>query len=85
MCSSDLNELPEGWGAVIVSDVQDNLKRVDVILVWQEYENQNGRPILDENGRPTIILDESGNPVLRVNSQHIFIHENSQYFAAPGT
>ena len=79
------HELPAGWGAVIVSDVQENLKRVDVILVWQEYENQNGRPILDENGHPTIILDESGNPVLRINSQHIFIHENSQYFAAPGT
>ncbi len=78
-------ELPEGWGAVIISDVQDGLKRIDVMMVWQDYENQNGRPILNDQGEPTIIVDEAGNPVWRVNSQHIFIHENSQYFAAPGT
>lgn len=79
------NELPGGWGGVIITDIQEGLKRIDVFIVWQDYENQNGRPILTEEGVPSLVVDEAGAPVWRVNSQHIFIHENSQYFAAPGT
>ncbi len=79
------NELPNAWGGVIITDVQDGLKRIDVMIVWNDYVNENGRPILNENGQPTLVRDAEGNPVWRINNNHIFIHENSQYFSAPGT
>ncbi|MBE2267432.1 MAG: cytochrome bc complex cytochrome b subunit [Anaerolinea sp.] len=85
MIDGRANELPNGWGGVIITDVQQGLKRIDVLIVWQDYENVNGRPVLDDQGQPQLVVDENGEPVWRVNAQHIFIHENSQYFAAPGT
>lgn len=78
------SELPNGWAAVIVSEPQNGLKRVDVVLVWDEVQIENGRPVLDANGEPIYILDENGNHVRRVNGQYMYIHQNSQYFAAPG-
>jgi ankyrin repeat protein len=39
------------------------------------------RETLDENGNPIPVLDENGNPIRRVNTDHIFIHEDSGYFA----
>jgi quinol-cytochrome oxidoreductase complex cytochrome b subunit len=78
-------ELHNAWGAVIVTDTQANLRRVDVIIVWDEVQIENGRPVLNAQGEPQLILDETtGEPLTRINSQHIFIHRDSQYFQAPG-
>jgi quinol-cytochrome oxidoreductase complex cytochrome b subunit len=77
-------ELHNAWGAVIITEQQAGLRRVDVVIVWDSIEIENGRPVLDANGDPIVITDENGVPVLRVNGQHMFIHEDSQYFAAPG-
>lgn len=138
------HELLNGWGAIIITQNQANLKRIDVVVTWDEVLLENGQPVLDDNGNPIIVpqmvpvLDENGSPVMeeavddegnvimqaqvdaagnivydennepvlvpqmvpamtplldadgnpianrRINSSHIFIHENSQYFRAPG-
>jgi ubiquinol-cytochrome c reductase cytochrome b subunit len=77
-------ELHNAWGSVIITEQQNGLRRVDVSIVWEDVMMSNGRPVLDANGQPQVILDENGNPVMRINSQHMFIHEDAQYFAAPG-
>jgi ubiquinol-cytochrome c reductase cytochrome b subunit len=78
------HELHNAWGGVIITQNQSNLRRIDVIITWDEVQMQDGRPVLDAQGQPLLVLDADGNPVRRVNSQHIFIHENAQYFDAPG-
>lgn len=78
------DELHNAWGAVIITEQQAGLRRVDVVIVWDSVEIENGKPVYDANGNPVLILDADGNPVLRVNGQHMFIHEDSQYFSAPG-
>ncbi len=78
------NEMLNGWGAVIITEPQNNLKRIDVIITWDEVQVENGRPVLDENGNSIPVLDENGNHIRRVNSDHTFIHRDAQYFEAPG-
>jgi hypothetical protein len=62
-------ELYNAHGFVIITDNQDGLKRLDVLIQWEEVElNETGGVILDENGnvRPvrTLVFDDDGNPVL---------------------
>ncbi len=78
------NELLNGWGAVVITEPQKNLKRADVILTWDEVQIEAGRPVLDANGQPIPVLDADGNRIRRINSDHIYIHRDSQYFTAPG-
>ncbi len=77
-------ELHNAWGAVVITDQQAGLRRLDVVIVWDSVQIENGRPVLDAQGNPIVHTDENGAPVIRVNGQHIFVHEASQYFAAPG-
>jgi quinol-cytochrome oxidoreductase complex cytochrome b subunit len=79
------DELVNGWGGVIISQAQANLKRIDVVIVWNEVVFESGRVVFDTNGDPVLRLDENGQPVVRVTADHIFIHEDAQYFAAPGS
>ena len=78
------NELLDAWGVIVISEPQKDLKRVDVIITWDEVELLNGQPVLDSNGQPIPILDADGNRIRRINSDHMFIHRNAQYFQAPG-
>jgi quinol-cytochrome oxidoreductase complex cytochrome b subunit len=75
------DELHNSWGAVIITDNQDNLRRIDVIIVWEAIELDNGKPSKDENGDLIPILDDNGNPLLAVADKHIFIHQDSAYFS----
>jgi hypothetical protein len=68
-----------------VTQAQSNLKRVDSIIVWNEVVLENGRVVYGEDGEPVLALDEEGNPIVRVNADHVYIHEDAQYFAAPGS
>jgi hypothetical protein len=76
------NELLNPWGAVIITQHQDGLKRIDVVVSWDEVQIEGGFPVLDENGEPIPVLDANGNPVRRSNISHLFIHEDGGYFAA---
>ena len=78
------NELLNAWGIVVISQTQNDLKRIDVIITWDDVELLNGQPVLDENGQPIPILDADGNRIRRINGDHMFIHRNAQYFSAPG-
>lgn len=75
------NELLNPFGAVIISQNQDGLKRIDVVVSWDEVQVANGFPVLDASGEPIPVLDANGNPVRRSNITHIFIHEDGGYFA----
>src|SRR5690606_9958203 len=49
--ASENIELLDGWGAVIITQNQQDVKRIDVIVNWQDIVLENGRPVLDENGQ----------------------------------
>lgn len=63
-------ELYNGWAAIIVSEPtgQSTVKRVDLVIVWDNVETQAGHPVL-ENGEPILIpqlitpLDAAGEPL----------------------
>lgn len=74
-------ELYNAHGMVIVTDNQAGLKRLDVLIQWEEVElNETGGVIVDDQGNPIPVLKDDGTPVYRWSSDHIFIHENSAYF-----
>ncbi len=77
-------ELRNSWGAVIVTEPQKNLKRVDVVITWDEVQVENGNLVLDANGDSTLVKDENGNTIRRINSDHFYIHRDAQYFLEPG-
>lgn len=85
-------ELPNVWGALVITDNQRGLKRLDWVVSWDGVEIEGGQVRLDEDGNPIYIyardsegqalLDENGSPLpqRRIYSEHLFIHENSAYF-----
>ncbi len=79
------DELRNAWGGIIITEQQNGLKRLDSFIVWEEVAIENGKVVYGMDGQPVPVLDDNGQPVLRVNADHIFIHQDSQYFAAPGS
>lgn len=75
------NYLHNGWGAFIITENQNNLKRIDLIISWDEVKVEGGRPLLDDNGQPILNTDANGNPIRRYNTEHVFIHKDALYFA----
>ena len=73
-------ELLDAWGAIIVTPNQTDLKRIDIIINFQQVELENGVVVLDENGEPIPVIGDDGNPVRITNSAHIFINKDSAYF-----
>ncbi|MBZ0303313.1 MAG: cytochrome b N-terminal domain-containing protein, partial [Anaerolineae bacterium] len=73
-------DLLNGWGAIIITQNQENVKRIDIVINWQDVVIEGGRAVLDENGQPIPVVDENGNAVRGSSSSHIFINENSAYF-----
>ncbi|MEZ4670228.1 MAG: cytochrome bc complex cytochrome b subunit [Anaerolineae bacterium] len=72
--------LRDGWGSLVITQNQDHLKRIDLIISWNEVQVENGKPILDENGQSILALDANGNPIRRFKTDHVFIHEDALYF-----
>jgi hypothetical protein len=62
---------------VIITQNQNNLKRIDTVLVWPAEHAEEVVALTQEGGQEAA-------PTFEVRSGHIFIHENSEYFAAPG-
>ena len=73
-------ELHNGFGMVIISENQEGLRRVDVLIAWEEVELEQGRPVKDADGQVVPILTEDGSPTYRVSEAHIFIHRHAAYF-----
>jgi quinol-cytochrome oxidoreductase complex cytochrome b subunit len=73
-------ELVNGWGAIVITQNQSNLKRIDLVITWDQVQIESGEPVLDENGNPIPVLDANGKPVRLMNTQHVFIHQDSAYF-----
>ncbi|MCU0481199.1 MAG: cytochrome bc complex cytochrome b subunit [Anaerolineae bacterium] len=78
--AKETKELYNGWGAIIITDNQDDLKRIDIIIIWEAVEIQDGQPVLDENGNVKPILKEDGTPVYNIAIDHVFIHRDGGYF-----
>jgi len=74
------DELFNAFGLVVVTESQEDLRRLDAIIVWHEVEMEGGVPVLDENGEPQPLYNEDGTPRYRVYSDHVFLHEDAQYF-----
>jgi hypothetical protein len=69
------------WGAIIVTQNQSNLKRIDVVITWDEVEIVDGQPVMNPDGTPKLVLNDDGTPNRRIVSTHVFIHEDAAYFA----
>lgn len=67
-------ELLNAWGGIIITQNQDDLKRIDLFIMWDQVQIEGGRVVLDENGDPIPVLatetvmqqavDENGNPMV---------------------
>jgi ubiquinol-cytochrome c reductase cytochrome b subunit len=73
--------LVDGWGAIVITENQPGLKRLDLVISWNEAVVENGRPVIGEDGEPVLATDESGNPLRRFNTVHVFVHEDALYFS----
>lgn len=66
------DELINGWGAVIITENQDNLRRVDVLVIWDEQAVVEGETEGDS--------EEAVETIHRVSEKHIFVHRDAAYF-----
>lgn len=74
-------ELNDAWGGIIITQNQDGLRRVDLVISWNEVEIENGRPVMTADGQPQLVRTTDGEPVRRIVTTHVFIHKDSGYFA----
>ncbi len=83
-------ELPNVWGALVITDNQSGLKRLDWVVSWDEVVIEGGDVRLDDAGEPILVYtdqaDADGNPIpnRRIYSAHLFIHRASAYFGPGG-
>ena len=70
-------ELPNVWGALVITDNQPGLKRLDWIVSWDSVVIEGGDVQLDDDGNPLYVyqtetapvLDSDGNAVLADNGE----------------
>jgi quinol-cytochrome oxidoreductase complex cytochrome b subunit len=84
-------ELANAWGAILITENQSGLRRLDVIISWDGVEIENGLVVL-ENGEPKplyerdangeVVVGADGQPVRvhRIQTKHLFLHQDSAYF-----
>lgn len=80
MIEAESHELPNAWGAVVINQVQDTLKRVDILISWDGVQIVNGQVQLSPEGEPILLLDADGNAIRTAYAEHIFLHRDSAYF-----
>ncbi len=65
-------ELPDVWGALVITDNQAGLKRLDWVVSWDTVRIEGGEVMMDDAGDPIIVysseqmpmLDDAGEPML---------------------
>ena len=65
-------ELPDVWGALVITDNQAGLKRLDWVVSWDTVRIEGGEVMMDDAGEPIIVyaseqmpmLDDAGEPML---------------------
>ncbi len=77
-------QLTNAWGAIVITESQDSLRRADVVISWDGVVINAGQVQLDENGEPLPLLVENDAGELvqerRIDAEHIYLHRNSAYF-----
>jgi quinol-cytochrome oxidoreductase complex cytochrome b subunit len=80
-------ELPNAWGAILITESQDGLRRMDVAISWDGVVINEGQVQIGTDGEPmplmeTVEIDdeEVEQRVRKLETEHIFIHEDSAYF-----
>ena len=76
--------LPDATGLIIVTQNQDDLKRVDAIIIWPgaaevAETTQNASTSADAQAQ------EDAAAAYHIYAEHVFIHRDANYFAAPGS
>ncbi|NWF67969.1 MAG: cytochrome bc complex cytochrome b subunit [Chloroflexi bacterium] len=75
MMEEERQELRNGYGIIIITESQPNLRRVDVLIHWEEVLIDRGHVALDANGNSiplfyqlddqgARVLDDNGRPVI---------------------
>lgn len=58
------DQLPNAHGIMIVSNIQDGLRRVDLVIIWDGVELDQGQPVIGEDGEPVpLVYQLSGQPL----------------------
>ncbi len=65
-------ELPDVWGALVITDNQAGLKRLDWVVSWDSVLIEGGEVMMDDAGEPIIVfaseqvpmLDDAGEPMM---------------------
>lgn len=65
--------LYNGWGSIVITEMQDNLRRLDVLIIFQLTTE-------GENGAVVPVVDENEQPVYAFREHHLFIHRDAAYF-----
>jgi quinol-cytochrome oxidoreductase complex cytochrome b subunit len=80
-------ELPDAWGAILITESQDGLRRMDVAISWDGVVINEGQVQIGPDGEPmplmaTVEIDDEvvEQRVRKLETEHIFIHEDSAYF-----
>jgi hypothetical protein len=68
-------ELWNSWGALIVTDNQDGLKRLDWVVSWDSVLLEGGNVKVDDEGIPIVLTEEVEAPVLDDDGNPVFDEE----------
>jgi len=66
------HELWNSWGALVITDNQDGLKRLDWVVSWDTVLIEDGKVQLDDNGDPILVYQEVEAPVLDNDGNPVF-------------
>jgi hypothetical protein len=64
-------ELPNVWGAIVVTDNQAGLKRLDWVVSWDFVQIELGNIVVDNDGNPVFVTETVDLPVLDENGEAV--------------